>query len=374
RIVACDVTDHAAMSGLIDDIRAAGGLAGVVHAAGIWDETPIDSIEPGDFSAVWEAKAGSAVRLDELTRELDLSVFVVFSSIAGVLGSARHAAYAAANAALDGLIEQRRAAGLAGTAVAWGPWAGGGMATAEADSATRLSRTGNVPMAPEFALAALDDAMANDRGTCMVADLRWDLFGPAYRTVRPSPLTDDIVRESSSREEPTFTGSALLERATGLPSADQERLILEHVRAQAAKVLGHLKPDAVVADQNFRDLGFDSLMAVELRNSLSAVLGMPLPATLTYDHPTPLGLATHIRKRLLPEQPGQVDHLLAELDRIELALADVPAGKRALVDVRLAALVATWNGTDDDSTGTSDISAATRDELFDILHTEFGRS
>ncbi|MEV0611667.1 beta-ketoacyl synthase N-terminal-like domain-containing protein, partial [Polymorphospora rubra] len=294
--MACDVTDHAAMSGLIDDIRAAGGLAGVVHAAGVVRDGVLDRVGVADVERVFGAKVGGAVVLDELTRGLDLSLFVVFSSVAGVWGGGGQGVYAAANAVLDGLVERRRVAGLVGTSVAWGPWAGGGMAAGDPVVVERLARDGLVGMDPALALVGLEWALAGDVGLPVVADVRWERFGVVFTASRRSALFSEL-----SEVDQVGVASGGLD-LVGLAGPAREALVLGVVRQQVAQVLGHASSGAVSVRRSFRDLGFDSLTAVELRNRLVSVTGLSLPATLVFDYPTPQELAGHIVAELTGDQ------------------------------------------------------------------------
>ncbi|WP_309228078.1 beta-ketoacyl reductase, partial [Micromonospora sp. CMU55-4] len=190
-VVGCDVADRGAVAGLLGDLVGRGErLRAVVHAAGVAQLTPLGEVGVGEVEEVLRAKVGGAVVLDELTAGLDLDAFVVFSSIAGVWGSAGQVGYAAANAFVDGLVVSRRGRGLVGTSVAWGPWAEAGMAVGVAGE--QLSRRGLPGMAPELAVAALQGVLDGGEGQVVVADVRWDRFVPSFTALRPSRLFTDI--------------------------------------------------------------------------------------------------------------------------------------------------------------------------------------
>ncbi|WP_240512696.1 beta-ketoacyl reductase, partial [Streptomyces griseoruber] len=302
-VVACDAADREALAGVLAEYP----VDAVVHTAGVLDDGVIDALTPERFATVLRAKALGALHLDELTRDRDLDAFVLFSSFAGSIGAAGQGNYAAANAFLDTLAERRRAAGLPATSIAWGPWADGGMAD-ETRSASRMRRGGVLPMNAEAATAVLARAAASDTPAVVVADLDWADFAPALTLTRPNPLIASLP-EARAALEAAATGAGrtaiddragLLGRLTGLTRAEQDRVLLETVQSCAAGVLGYAGAVAVPAERAFRDLGVDSLTAVELRNGLSALTGVTgLAATVVFDHPTPMALARHLRERLL---------------------------------------------------------------------------
>ncbi|MER5932775.1 type I polyketide synthase [Streptomyces sp. NPDC002054] len=308
-IAACDTADRDALAALLADVPAELPLTGVVHAAGVLDDGVLDALTGERFETVLRAKAESARLLDELTRDpqdgsSQLSMFVLFSSIAGVLGNAGQANYAAANAYLDALAEQRRAAGLPATSVAWGSWADAGMAAGSDALADRIRRSGMAPMAPELALAALQQALVRGAACVTVADIDWDTLAPALTAARPSPLIGDLPEVRSRLEQTAQQAgggtSPLRERLLGLATAaEQERVLTDLLREEIARVLGHASAGTVDVNRAFRELGFDSLTAVELRNRLTAVTGVRLPATLLFDHPTTAAVAAHLRAELL---------------------------------------------------------------------------
>ncbi|WP_405716141.1 type I polyketide synthase [Streptomyces xanthophaeus] len=307
-VAACDTADRDALAALLTDVPADLPLSGVVHAAGVLDDGVLDALTGERFETVLRAKAESARLLDELTRDpqggSELSMFVLFSSIAGVLGNAGQANYAAANAYLDALAEQRRAAGLPATSVAWGSWADAGMAAGSEALADRIRRSGMAPMAPALALAALQQALGGGAACVTVADIDWDTLAPALTAARPSPLIGDLPevrrRLAETAEKTGGATSTLRERLRGLATAaEQERVLTDLLREEIARVLGHASVGTVDANRAFRELGFDSLTAVELRNRLTAVTGVRLPATLLFDHPTVAAVAAHLRAELL---------------------------------------------------------------------------
>ncbi|MFI1769997.1 SDR family NAD(P)-dependent oxidoreductase, partial [Streptomyces sp. NPDC020800] len=293
-IRACDVGDRAALADLLAAaVPADCPLGAVVHAAGVVEDGVLDTLTPDRLRRVLAAKAVGARNLHELTREADLCAFLVFSSAAATFGSGGQGAYAAANASVEALVRHRRGLGLPGTAVAWGAWAGDGMA-GQAEAAARLDRRGVRPMDPAPALTAL--AQLLDRNvTCLtVADIDWErLAGPA--TGAPARLIADLPEARralrATGPEPSAT---LRTRLAALEPAERNRALLELVRTHAAAVLGHRTAAAVRPGQAFRDLGFGSLSAVELKNHLTAATGLRLPSTLVFDYPNPTALAGHL--------------------------------------------------------------------------------
>ncbi|GDY59341.1 hypothetical protein SVIO_099640 [Streptomyces violaceusniger] len=301
-VAACDVSDREQLAAVLDAVPEELPLTAVVHAAGANAAAPLAETGLADAAAVVSGKVAGAVNLDELLGDRELDAFVVFSSIAGVWGSGGQAAYGAANAYLDALVEDRRARGLVGTAVAWGPWAEGGMAAG--DEGDHLARRGLPTMAPGLAIAALQGAVAGDDGVVTVADVDWERFAPAFTIGRPSPLLGDLPEvqralANAGNTEGTGAGSALRERLAGLTEAEIDRTLLDLVRAHAAAVLGFAGAESVEPDRAFKELGFDSLTAVEFRNRLNAETGLVLPATLVFDYPSAAVLADHLRAEVL---------------------------------------------------------------------------
>ncbi|KJK33710.1 hypothetical protein UK15_38750, partial [Streptomyces variegatus] len=298
-VAACDVADRDALGRLLAEIPAETPLSAVLHAAGAGQFTPVADTTPAELADVLRAKVAGARHLDELLGDTPLDAFVLYSSISAAWGSGGQGAYAAANACLDALAEQRRGRGLAATSVGWGPWSGGGMADGEAEG--HLRRRGLTPLAPELGVAALRQAVDHDDVAVAVADVDWDRFVAGFTAVRPSPLLGDLpeVRSALVTEVPDDTAdSDLKRRLTTLSEAEQQRLLLDLVRTETAAVLGHASQELVEAGRAFRELGFDSLTAVELRNRLNTRTGLTLPATLVFDHPTPDALAGHLRDEL----------------------------------------------------------------------------
>ncbi|WP_433655140.1 type I polyketide synthase [Nocardia sp. CA-128927] len=299
RIEACDVADRPALAGLLSTVPVEHPLTMVVHAAGVLDDIPVESLTPQQLDRVLSAKVDGALNLHELTCAADLAAFVLFSSVAATFGTAGQGNYAAANAFLDGLAQHRRARGLPATSVAWGLWAEGTGMTGHltARDLERLAETGVAPLATEQGLALFDAALLGDDAMPVAA--RLDL-GPLR--ARPddeltAPLLRGLLRGPTRRSTAAAgrdSSSSLAQRLAGMPADEQQRAVLELVRAAAAVTLGHTSPEVVPADRAFREVGFDSLTAVELRNRISTVTGLRLPSTLIFDYPTPMALARHL--------------------------------------------------------------------------------
>ncbi|WP_225829247.1 type I polyketide synthase [Streptomyces naphthomycinicus] len=289
-VVACDAADRAALTRVL----AEHPVGAVFHLAGIERYRPLDELTPADLAEVAAAKITGALLLDELTRDRELSAFVLFTSGAGVWGSSGQAAYAAANAHLDALAARRRAEGLPATAVAWGHWDGAGMSDGPARA--QMLRWGLPAMAPDRAVAALAGALGRDETSLVVADIDWPVFAPTYTLARRSPLLADLPEAA----DPAGTAPA--------PAAPADRLdraaLLDLVLAETGAVLGHTSAAGLPAGRAFQELGFDSLTAVELRNRLRDATGLALPATLVFDHPTPEALADRLAAELTGTRPA----------------------------------------------------------------------
>nr|ACO94499.1 polyketide synthase type I [Streptomyces sp. MP39-85] len=300
-VAACDVADRDALAALL----AGRSLTGVVHAAGVLDDGVIASLTPGRLDKVVAPKALAALNLHELTRDMDLGAFVLFSSAAGVIGTPGQGNYAAANAYLDALAAHRRANGLAAQSLAWGLWTtDSGMAGELADAdRQRIDRSGLAGLSPEQGLELLDVAgtLAAPALVPMSLDTR------SMNAADVPPILRGLVRGTSRRvvsADHAGGAAALRQRLSALPADERYDEVLDLVRTHAAAVLGHAGPEAVEPERAFGDLGFDSLGAVEFRNTLNAAAGLRLPATMIFDHPTARVLAEHIAAELAPDGDG----------------------------------------------------------------------
>ncbi|MBB4689031.1 acyl transferase domain-containing protein/acyl carrier protein [Amycolatopsis jiangsuensis] len=321
-VAACDVADRDAVSALLRDIRVP--LRAVVHAAGVLDDGILTSLTPERLDAVLRPKVDAAVTLHELTRELDLTAFVLFSSAAGVLGAPGQGSYAAANAYLDALAARRRQEGLPGTSLAWGLWGGGMGSAIEGADAHRISETGITALSTEDGLRLLDSTagaaepllvpIALDTG--VLASSGDDDLPAVLRALAGSPgrrAAQDSVEDTES----------LAQKLTGLPPGKRVPTVLTLVRTHAAALLGHAGPEAVEPDRSFNEVGFDSLSATGFRNKLSLVTGLKLPVSLIFDYPTPRVLAQHLVAELAPEETAEPETKLSEQD-VRHALSEIP--------------------------------------------------
>ncbi|MEV4826371.1 SDR family NAD(P)-dependent oxidoreductase [Micromonospora sp. NPDC049274] len=309
-VEACDVADAEAVAALAARIEAGGDvIRSVFHAAGIPHMKRIDLLGPEELEAVTAAKLIGAAVLDDVFADRELDAFVLFSSGAGVWGSGNNAAYAAANAFLDGLAAARRGRGLPATAVAWGFWsaAGGGMTSFLSEDDGR--RSGMPFMAPERAVEGLVQALADGETHLVVADVDWERFYPLFSSARNRPLVAGIPEVAALVAAEARPGAAedvtspLQARLLPLDKRDRLRLLTDLVREQVAVVLGYGDPAEVEADRAFRDLGFDSVSAVELRARLQDVTGARVPTTVIFDHPNIRAVAEMLAGQILGE-PG----------------------------------------------------------------------
>ncbi|QUF05757.1 SDR family NAD(P)-dependent oxidoreductase [Actinosynnema pretiosum subsp. pretiosum] len=373
-IAACDASDADALTALLATIPAEHPLTAVVHAAGVVDNALLADLTPEQVDAVLRAKVDSAWNLHRLTE--GLAAFVLISSSAAVVAGAGQANYAAANAFLDALAEHRRAHDLPATSLAFGLWAGSGMgADLDDTDLRRMERLGMPALPPAEGLALFDAALATDEAA--LVPMRVDLMALRARVDDLPAVLRGLVRVPARRAALTASGAdarPLADRLAGLPAVEREQLLLDLVRAHAASVLGHAGVEEVTPTRAFKELGFDSLAAVELRNLLGAATGLRLPATAVFDHPSPQALARELLGQLVVEE----DHarsVLAEADRLEAALASVADEDAARVTARLEALLRTWH----DARGRAedaghDLGEATDEELFAVLDNELGIS
>ncbi|MFJ9822679.1 SDR family NAD(P)-dependent oxidoreductase, partial [Streptomyces sp. NPDC101151] len=301
-VAACDVADREALAGLLAGIPAEYPLTAVVHTAGVVDDGLVATLTPDRFAAVLRPKVDAAWNLHELTRELDLTAFVLFSSASGALGSAGQGNYAAANVFLDALAQRRRVSGLPATSLAWGFWAERSGVTGHLTDAdlARVARSGLVPLASDEGLALFDAAVGTDEA--MLLPVRLDLAA-LRATGGPVPaVLRGLVRGPVARARATARSGAaagLAQRLAGRSESERLEAVSELVRGHVAGVLGHGSADAVEDDRAFKELGFDSLTSVELRNRLNEATGLRLSATLVFDYPTPDALTGHLLTELL---------------------------------------------------------------------------
>ncbi|VBA57765.1 type I polyketide synthase [Mycobacterium attenuatum] len=373
-VVACDVADRDAVAALLARVPPQHPLRGVFHAAGVLDDGLIASLTPDRMDAVLRAKVDGAWNLHELTRDLDESAFVLFSSMAGIMGTPGQGNYAAANSFLDGLATHRRAVGLPGLSVAWGLWEQASAMTRHLEDRdkARMSRAGLATLSTGQALELLDAAMVTGRG--VVAATRLNSRALGTDSTAQSPLFGGLAARPARRvvDDADTAGSAtgLAARLRSLSPEQRHRELAGVVCSNAATVLGRSNNADVDARRSFQDLGFDSLTAVELRNRLKTATGLTLSPTLIFDYPTPAALAEHLDSRLAVGTPDEADRMTrcndvaGQLDRLISQGDWAPEDKARLAD-RLHALLAQLSADDD-------ITTASESQLFAILDEELG--
>ncbi|QLH19436.1 type I polyketide synthase [Streptomyces sp. Rer75] len=389
-LAACDFADPVAVRELLAAVPVAHPLTAVVHTAGVLDDGVLDALTPERVDAVLRPKVDAAWHLHEATRTADLAAFVVYSSVAGVMGSPGQANYAAANAFLDALAQHRRRAGLAATSLAWGPWAQGtGMTSGLGDAhIERMKRSGTPPLTLEQGLALFDAATGRDEANLIVMRTAGKA-GPSTTMFAGAvpPILRGLVRAGRRTAAADNRAVDLAARLADTREHERVRFLTDLVRGEAAAVLGHGSPDQVEAEREFDRLGFDSLTAIELRNRLTATTGLRMPATLIFDYPTPAAVADLLATRLGEPAPAAAGPALpAELDRLETALSaalsaeDLGEAARAGAAARLRKMLARVTGTGTGpgtETGEQDvqqrIEAASADEVLAFIDSELGR-
>ena len=369
-LAACDAADRSALAAVLAAIPRAHPLTAVVHAAGALDDGVVTSLTPERLAAVLGAKLDTAVHLHELTRSLDLSAFVLFSSVAGVLGSPGQANYAAANVVLDALAQQRRAAGLPALSLAWGYWETrtGLSAHLSRTDLGRIARAGIRPLAEAEGLALFDAALL--RPDAVLVPARFDAAALRSHADALHPVLRGLVRGHGARPLATRAAeaSSLQQRLGALPAADRERALLELVCAEVATVLGIADPSTVVPERPLKEVGLDSLMALELRGRLAAATAIRFHATLLFDHPTPRALAALLATELFGEERARQRSLGPDLERLERSIlaATEDDAARPQVVAWLRSLLSKVSRTEraDDAAGSDDFESASDEELF----------
>jgi acyl transferase domain-containing protein/NADPH:quinone reductase-like Zn-dependent oxidoreductase/short-subunit dehydrogenase/acyl carrier protein len=376
-VVACDVSEREQVEQLLAGIPQEHPLEAVVHMAGVIDDGVIGSLTPERIDSVLAPKVAGAWNLHELTREMDLSAFVMFSSMAGVLGSPGQANYAAANAFLDGLAVRRQVLGIAGTSIAWGLWAQESEMTDHLDELDhrRMSRMGALALSSDEGLGMFDQALAINEPLVVSARVDKSALRAHARTGELHPLLHGIIR-TRTRDAVRSPNRSLMRILADTARDEQASVVLELVRSHAAHILGHSTPGAIDERRSFKELGFDSLAAVELRNELEPVTGLRLPATLVFDYPSPRVLADY----LLDEATRNVEPASAsvesELDKLEqglLVLED--EDQRSRVTARLRVLLAQIDGAGRSQEGvvaSERIQDASDEEIFGFIDSELG--
>jgi acyl transferase domain-containing protein/NADPH:quinone reductase-like Zn-dependent oxidoreductase/short-subunit dehydrogenase len=381
RVEACDAADRDALAALLASIPAEHPLTAVIHTAGVLSDGVLASQDADTLATVMRPKVDAAWNLHELTKDVDLSSFVLFSSAAGILGGPGQANYAAANSFLDGLAQHRRDQGLPATSVAWGVWAERSGMTGHLDEAdlARMARSGMEPIELEQGMAMFDNAAAGDQAVLLGVAFasgalrRGGVVPPLFRALAGNggrrAATGGIARDTT-----------LVDRLAVLPIAERDRMLLELVRMQVAAVLGLGDPGSVEPERPFKEIGFDSLTAVELRNRVNGITGLKLAPTLVFDYPTPVALAEHLRSELISDDAAVPVPVLADLDRVAEALAGLAVDDedvRERVDAALNELLAGWQALQpkrSDGLKARISTASSADDLFDLIDSELGKA
>ncbi|MEU7763653.1 SDR family NAD(P)-dependent oxidoreductase [Nocardia sp. NPDC049190] len=372
RVAACDVGDRASLAAVLDSIGSEHPLTAVIHSAGVVDDATIEKLTPEQVDRVLVPKVDGALNLDELTREHNLAAFVMFSSVAAILGAPGQGNYAAANSFLDGLASTRKAAGLPAVSVAWGPWSQDIGMTGHMDrtAIARLERLGIKVLGEAEGIALLDAAMVGDDPVVACVEFDKPTLAAQVRAGRLSDVLSGLV-PTRARRVSTGAGSAggLAHRLAATPEEERDALISGFVREHAAAVLGHPSPAAIEPDTPFNELGFDSLGGVELRNRLAEAAGINLPSTLVFDYPTATAVAKLLRSRLDVATAGSaVDDQVASLRSLLATMSSVEDKTRLAERIRAAladALTPPESATRDDRVAVEAASSA--DELFALI-------
>ncbi len=380
---ACDVADRDSVAAMLARVPTTYPLRGIIHAAGILDDGLISSLTPERVDAVLRAKVDGAWNLHELTQDRGLSAFVMFSSMAGIVGTPGQANYAAANSFLDGLAASRRAHGLPGLSLAWGLWEQASAMTAhlaDRDKA-RMSRVGLAPLSTERALELFDTAMLGESPLVVAAQVDRAALSDNAAALPPllSQLSTRRARRVIDDIDTAASTAGLAARLQGLSTERRHYTLVDLVCSNAATVLGNTTAE-INAERAFQDLGFDSLTAVELRNRLKTATGLNLSPTLIFDYPTPTVLAEHLDAHLAIPSGTDQPNLMARFNDItrELeALLNQPNWKpedKARLSARIQNLLTTLSATEqpDSEHLDDDIAAASESELFAILDEELG--
>jgi NAD(P)-dependent dehydrogenase (short-subunit alcohol dehydrogenase family)/acyl carrier protein len=336
RVVLADVSDRDALAGVLADVATTmPPLRGVVHAAGVLDDGVLATQTWERVAQVLAPKVSGGWHLHELTRDLPLDFFVLFSSAAALLGSAGQGSYVTANTFLDALAEHRDALGLPATSIAWGPWADVGMAaTMTGPRRARLAEQGLRPLDAARATALLGSVVAECVVRTGVVSVDWAAHLRQYGDQVP-PFLAAFANATASTTAPAPAG--VRERLAAVHEGERREVLREHVRAQAVRILGLPATQPLSPRQPLRELGLDSLMAVELRNALGSSAGRALPATVVFDHPTVAKLADYLHDELYP--PAAAPAGPAEDQAVDDLLARVSVLDDAEVEALLAAKV-----------------------------------
>ncbi|WBP85582.1 SDR family NAD(P)-dependent oxidoreductase [Kitasatospora cathayae] len=381
-VAACDVADREALAALLDSVPREHPLTGVVHTAAVLDDGIVQSLTAERFDTVLRPKVDAAVHLDELTRDSDLSAFVLFSSAAALFGAPGQGNYSAANAVLDALAQRRRAEGRPAVSLAWGLWAESSGMTGHLDDAgiARIERDGLRALSTAEGLELFAGALGHEEAVLVpfrvdLRQLRAQAPGGVvphlFRALLPVPVRRDAPAAAAE--------SSLPRQLAAVPAAERGRILADLVRTNAAAVLGLADGQLVDESRGFFDMGLDSLTAVQLRNRLGAAVGVTLPTTLVFDYPTPTALSDYLLGELAIEEAPVP--LIGELDGIETALRAVVAdgdeevrGKLYERLQELARICAAPAATGAEAGSGGGLDSASADDIFAFIQQEFGKA
>jgi polyketide synthase 12 len=378
RVTACDAADRGALAAVIAAVPAAEPLTSVIHAAGLLDDGVVSALTPDRLEAVMRPKADAAWHLHELTSGLDLDTFVLFSSVAGILGNPGQGNYAAANTFLDALAAVRRRQGLPAVSLAWGPWLAGMAGQLSAADRQRMGRQGLRPLTDADGLALLDTAAAGSVPLLMPA--RLDTAALRRPGGHAIPLLSSLARPAPARRTAGHAAAAAGQaaRLAALPPAEREQALRDLIADHVAQVLGMSGQADIEPARTFRELGFDSLTAVELRNRLSTATGIRLSGTIVFDYPTPVALGEFIGKELggSRDDDAAVLPAFSGLEKIEASLKEILASESARnrVAARLKDVLAALDpaGQAAGAPAAEEIKEASDDAIFDFIDNQLG--
>ncbi|TDR42080.1 myxalamid-type polyketide synthase MxaB [Tahibacter aquaticus] len=294
-------------------------LAGVIHAAGLLEDGMIADLDADRLARVLAPKVAGGWNLHRATETLDLDFFLLFSSVAAIIGNLGQGAYAAGNAFLDGLASWRRRRGLAATSLNWGPWAEAGMAAALKND--RFAAMGIRQLAPAQGLRTMLRLIGESPMQAVVAEIDWAAYGRAQGIAGGSGLFAAVVDAPDAAATASAEGPAardiLAELAAALP-AQREGVMRTYLQELARQTLGYGRGETIAPDKPLAEQGFDSLMSVEMRNRLNRALGRKLAASLLFDYPTLDRIGRHLLDSLLPAEVAAAAPSAADiLDEIE---------------------------------------------------------
>ncbi len=371
-VVACDAADRVALAKVLADIPVQHPLSAVIHTAGVLDDAVVTSLTPERVDAVLRAKVDTAWNLHELTKDSNLSAFVMFSSMAGLVGSSGQANYAAANSFLDGLAMHRRSRGLPAISLGWGLWDQTSSMTGDLEAVdfARFARDGITAMSSTQALQLLDTAMVIDEPFLLAAHIDTTALRAKFDGGTLPPMFVDLINAPARRQvddslAAAKSKSALLQRLDGLPEDEQQAVLLDLVRSHIATVLGNSAPEAIDPDRAFQELGFDSLTAVEMRNRLKAATGLPLSPTLIFDYPNSAALAGYFRQELVGASAEVAPKAAPGEAEIQRVLASIPVKRLRQAGVLdlLLGLANETDGVEADQSKENDLATMDLDDL-----------